>query len=176
MFIVSQISKLRVYVNVPQNYVPSIPVGTKATLTVPEYPGKTFAATVEASAQAVEIASSTTRMQLVVDNSNGELMTGAFTTASFELPHPEISLGVPATALIFDQSGLRVATVNNENRIVMKPVTVARDLGKQVEVASGLLPDDRIVLNPMDGVAAGDKVRVAGQPGAPGEPETAEAK
>jgi membrane fusion protein (multidrug efflux system) len=69
-----------------------------------------------------------------------------------------------------------VATVNNENRIVMKPVTVARDLGKQVEVASGLLPDDRIVLNPMDGVAAGDKVRVAGQPGAPGEPETAEAK
>jgi RND family efflux transporter MFP subunit len=176
LFVVSETRKLRVYVNVPQNYVPSIPVGTKAQIAVPEYPGRTFPATVEASAQAVEVASSTTRMQLVVDNSRNELMTGAFTTVSFDLPHPELSLGVPATALIFDQSGLRVATVNSQNRIVMKPVTIARDLGRQVEIASGLQPDDRVVLNPMDGVAAGDEVRVAGQPGKPGEPETAEAK
>src|SRR5579863_7138533 len=34
MFIVSGISKLRVYVSVPQSYVPSIPVGTKAHIVV----------------------------------------------------------------------------------------------------------------------------------------------
>ena len=70
MFVVSDISKLRVYVSVPQSYVPNIPVGTKAHIVVPEYPGRRFPAVVEASAQSVEIASGTTRMQLVVDNSN----------------------------------------------------------------------------------------------------------
>jgi RND family efflux transporter MFP subunit len=176
MFVVSQINRLRVYVNVPQNYVPSLPVGTKARMSVPEYPGRTFLATVEASAQAVEVATSTTRIQLVVDNSAGALMTGAFTTVTFELPHPDIAISVPASALIFDQSGLRVATVSNDNLITLKPVTIARDLGKEVEVGSGLTADERIVVNPPDGVTSGDKVRVAGSSGVPGQPKTAEAK
>ena len=67
LFVVSDISKLRVYVNVPQNYVPSIRIGTKAAVSVPEYQGRTFPATVESSAQAVDVASGTTRMQLIVD-------------------------------------------------------------------------------------------------------------
>jgi RND family efflux transporter MFP subunit len=165
-----------VYVNVPQSYVPSIPVGTKAHIAVPEYPGKTFPATVEASAQSVDIASGTTRMQLVVDNSRGELMTGDFTNVNFDLAHPEIVISVPASALIFNQSGLHVAIVGGDGRIVLREVTITRDLGNTVEIASGIAADDRVVVNPPDGVATGDKVRIAGAPGAPGEPETAEAK
>jgi RND family efflux transporter MFP subunit len=176
LFVVSQINRLRVYVNVPQNYVPSIPVGTKAQISVPEYPGRSFPAAVEASAQAVEVASGTTRMQLVVDNSAGELMTGAFATVVFQLPHPEIALGVPASALIFDQAGLQIATVGADNRIVLKRVAISRDLGKEVEIASGLGVDDRVVVNPPDGIATGDQVRVVGSKGVPGQPETAEAK
>src|SRR5882762_7841943 len=68
LFMVSETSKLRVYVNVPQNYVPSVPPGTKATISVPEHPGKTYTGTVEASAQAVNPATGTTLMQLIVDN------------------------------------------------------------------------------------------------------------
>ena len=106
-------SKLRVYVNVPQNYVPSIQIGTKAQLSVPEYPGRTFPATVEASAQAVDVASGTTRMQLVVDNADGELMTGRLRQgARSNCRSPKSPINVPASALIFDQSGLRVATVD----------------------------------------------------------------
>jgi RND family efflux transporter MFP subunit len=176
LFVVSETSKLRVYVNVPQNYVPNIPVGTKARIAVPEYPGRTFPATVEASAQAVDIASGTTRMQLVVDNSNNKLMTGDFTTVTFDLPHPEIAINVPASALIFNEHGLQVATVDSDGRIVLKQVTISRDLGKEVEIGSGLAADDRVVTNPPDGIAPGDKVRIAGAPGKPGEPETAEAK
>jgi RND family efflux transporter MFP subunit len=156
--------------------VPSIPVGTKAHISVPEYPGKTFPATVEASAQSVDIASGTTRMQLVVDNSRGELMTGDFTNVSFDLAHPEIAINVPASALIFNQSGLHVAIVGGDGRIVLREVTISRDLGNEVEIASGIGADDRVVINPPDGIANGDKVRIAGAPGAPGEPETAEAK
>src|SRR5208283_555956 len=176
LFVVSETSKLRVYVNVPQSYVPNIPVGTKAQISVPEYPGRRFPATVEASAQAVDIASGTTRMQLVVDNSHAELMTGDFTNVTFDLPHPEIAINVPASALIFNQSGLHVATVGSDGRIILKQVTIARDLGNEVEIGSGITADDRVVANPPDGIATGDKVRVAGAPGTPGEPETAEAK
>jgi len=176
LFVVSETSRLRVYVNVPQSYVPSVPVGTKAQIAVPEYPGRTFPATIEASAQAVDIASGTTRMQLVVDNPRGDLMTGDFTTVTFDLPHPEIAINVPASALIFNQSGLHVATVGSDGRIALKQVTISRDLGNQVEIGSGITADDRVVTNPPDGIASGDKVRVAGAPGTPGEPETAEAK
>ena len=176
LFVVSEMSKLRVYVNVPQSYVPSIPVGTKAQISVPEYPGRTFPATVEASAQSVDVASGATRMQLVVDNSRGDLMTGDFTTVSFELPHAEIAINVPASALIFNQSGLQVATVGHDARVLLKQVVIAHDLGSEVEIASGITADDRIVTNPPDGIATGDQVRIAGAPGVPGEPETAEAK
>ncbi len=176
LFVVSETSKVRVYVNVPQSYVPNIPVGTKAQISVPEYPGRTFPARVEASARAVDIASGTTRMQLVVDNSHAELMTGDFSNVTFDLPHPEIAINVPASALIFNQSGLHVATVGSDNRIILKQVTIARDLGNEVEIGSGITADDRVVANPPDGIATGDKVRVAGAPGTPGEPETAEAK
>jgi RND family efflux transporter MFP subunit len=184
LFVVSDTNKLRVYVNVPQSYVPNIRVGTQANLTVPEYPGRTFSATVEASAKAVDVASGTTRMLLVVDNADGELMTGAFTNVSFVLPHPAVAINVPASALIFDQSGLQIATVGADNRVVLKKVTIARDLGKQVEIGSGLSADDNVIESPPDGVASGDPVRIAGTPGpaigsAPPrvpQPETAEAK
>jgi multidrug efflux pump subunit AcrA (membrane-fusion protein) len=143
---------------------------------VPEYPGRKFSATVEASSQAVDVASGTTRMLLVVDNASGELMTGAYANVSFELPHPDVAINVPASALIFDRSGLRVATVDHNNRVVLKVVTIARDLGKMVEIGSGLAATDRVIENPPDGIAAGDQVRVAGAPGTPAEPETAQAK
>ena len=164
LFVVSDTARMRVYVNVPQNYVPSIPIGTKAQIAVPEYPGRNFTATVEASAQAVDIASGTTRMLLVVDNAKGELMTGAFASVRLELPNPEAAIHVPASALIFDQNGLRVATVNAADRIVLKQVTISRDLGREVEIGSGLTAADRIIESPPDGIAEGDQVRVAGKP------------
>ncbi len=167
LFVVSDTKKLRAYVNVPQNYVPSIRLGTKAQISVPEYAGRTFLATVEASARSIDVASGTTRMLLVVDNANGELMTGAYATVSLELAHPELAINIPASALIFDQSGLRVATVGADDRVVLKQVVIARDMGKEIEIASGLTPDDRVIASPPDGIASGDVVRIARGSGAP---------
>ena len=72
-------------------------------------------------------------------------------------------LHIPASALIFNQNGLRVATVNSDDKVLFKTVTIARDLGKEIELASGLAPDDRIIVAPPDGIADGDHVRVAGK-------------
>src|SRR5262249_44781147 len=106
LFVVSDTSRLRVYVNVPQNYVPSVKVGTKAKVFVPEYPQRPFNATVEASSQAVDAASGTTRIMLIVDNSSGQLMTGAYATVHFELPGDPQVVTIPSSALIFHQRGL----------------------------------------------------------------------
>jgi RND family efflux transporter MFP subunit len=162
MFVVSDIRKLRVYVNIPQSYVPSIRIGSKAVITVPDYPNRTFPATVEASSQSVDVASGTTRMQLGLDNSSGELMPGAYANVRMSLVRDGVPLHIPASALIFNQHGLRVATVGADDKVLFKTVTIARDLGRNIELASGILPDDRIIVAPPDGIADGDQVRVVG--------------
>src|SRR6476660_6067212 len=167
MFVVSDISRLRVYVNVPQSYVPAIKIGAKAVISMPEYPTRTFAATVEASSQSVDVASGTTRMQLALDNAGGELMPGGYATVRMSLQRDALPLHIPASALIFNQSGLRVATVGSDDRVLFKSVTIARDLGKDIELASGVTPEDRIIVAPPDGLADGDQVRVAGAKGKP---------
>ena len=175
MFVVSDISKLRVYVNVPQNYVPAIRIGAKAVLTMPEYPNRTFAATVEASSQSVDVSSGTTRMQLALDNANGELMPGGYANVRLPLQRDAVPLHIPASALIFNKDGLRVATVGPDDKVLFKTVTIARDLGKEIELASGLAADDRVITAPPDGLADGDQVRVVGA-GAAGKPATASEK
>jgi len=161
MFVVSDISKLRVYVNVPQSYVPAIRIGAKAIISMPEYPTRTFAATVEASSQSVDVSSGTTRMQLVLDNAKSELMPGGYASVKLSLQRDAVPLHIPASALIFNQNGLRVATVGPDDKVLFKTVTIARDLGRDIELASGVSPDDRIIVAPPDGIADGDPVRVA---------------
>jgi RND family efflux transporter MFP subunit len=164
LFVVSEIKRLRVFVNVPQNAVPSVKVGAKAEISVPEYPGRSFPATVEASSQAVDAASGTTRMQLVVDNASGELMTGAFAIVRLQLTPPDSIVSIPASALIFNRNGLSVATVGANDQVELKKVTIARDLGQVIEIATGLTRDDQIITTPPDGIADGDKVRLASRP------------
>lgn len=173
MFVVSDITKLRVYVNVPQNYVPAIKIGAKAALTMPEYPNRTFPATVEASSQSVDVSSGTTRMQLALDNTKGELMPGGYANVRLDLQRDAVPLHIPSSALIFNQNGLRVATVGPDDKVKFKTVTIARDLGKEIELASGVTADDRIITAPPDGLADGDPVRVVG-PGAKGKPTASE--
>jgi RND family efflux transporter MFP subunit len=167
MFVISDIKKLRVYVNVPQTYVPSVRIGAKAVISVPEYKDRSFDATVEASAQSVDVNSGTTQMQLALDNAAGELMPGGFANVRMSLRSDGVPLNIPASALIFDQNGLRVATVGPDDRVVFKTVKIARDLGRYIELASGVSPEDRIINAPPDGIADGDQVRIVSTKGRP---------
>jgi RND family efflux transporter MFP subunit len=163
MFVVSDISKLRVYVNVPQSYLSSIKVGATASIAVPEHTGRAFPAVVESSSQAVDVGSGTSRMQLTLDNANGELRPGAYADVTLDLTNESGRLSIPASALIFNRNGLSVATVDDEDRLRFKKVTIARDLGREIEIATGLDAHDRIVVTPADGVVDGDRVRIAGK-------------
>ncbi len=163
LFEVSDTSKLRVYVDVPQNYVPSVPPGTRATITVPEHPDQTYSATVEASAQAVIPNTGTTLMELIVDNRAGELMPGDFASVRLQITTPDEVLSVPSSALIFNAQGLSVATVDANNRVLLKSVAVERDQGSTIQLSAGLAPDDRVIENPPDGISDGAEVRLAGR-------------
>src|SRR5271167_4079071 len=147
LFIVSETKKLRVYVNVPQNYVPSVRPGTKATIRVPEHPDKTYSGTVESSAQAVIPTTGTTLMQIIVDNSAGEMMPGDYGGIHLQIAGAPNVLSVPSSALIFDANGLSIATLGADNRVLLKPVSIERDLGTVVELASGLSLEDRVIEN-----------------------------
>jgi RND family efflux transporter MFP subunit len=173
LFVISDTHKLRLYVNVPQAYSAQITPGTQAQMTVPERPGRTFTATVQASAQSVDPASGSTLVQLAVDNESGELLPGAFANVRFDLPPAAASLSMPASALIFDSRGARVATVGPDNRVALKTVTIARDLGDVIEISSGLAATDRVIDSPPDGIGKGDQVRIA--PGSPSGPMLAAA-
>jgi RND family efflux transporter MFP subunit len=162
LFEVSDVRRLRVYVSVPQNYVPQVPPGTRARISVPEHPDRSYEGSVETSAQSVTAASGTTLMQILVDNSAHELMPGGYAQIRLDLSHDDRTLSVPASALIFDAQGLRVATVDGDDRVRLKRVTVARDLGRTVEISSGLGAADRVIQAPPDGLAEGTVVRIAG--------------
>lgn len=161
LFVVSDTKKLRVYVNVPQNYVAMIKRGNEAKISVPERRGKFYTATIESSSGAVNTATGSMLIQLAVDNANGELLPGSFANVSLALPHDAATLNIPPGALIFDKNGMRVATVGPDNKVLLKSVTIARDLGKVIELSSGIGPDDRVIDSPPDSIANGDVVRIA---------------
>lgn len=160
LFAVADMHALRVYVNVPQSYSAQIVPGMKVSLSVPEYPGRNFPAKLVTSSGAINSQTGTLLVQFEVDNSAGLLKPGGFANVSMDLPGQDRALQLPASALMFRAEGLRVATVGPHGQIVMKPITIQTDLGTQVIVASGLSPEDRVIDNPPDSLANGDKVRV----------------
>ncbi|WP_338801240.1 efflux RND transporter periplasmic adaptor subunit [Pseudomonas sp. RSB 5.4] len=160
LFVVSDVSRLRVYVQVPQNFSPLVRAGTSANLTVPEYQKEQFPAKVIATADSVNATSGTTLVQLLVDNPGGRLIPGGFTNVEFKLPVQVNALRLPASALRYDEHGLRVATLDANDKVRFKTITIARELGDSVEIGSGLLASDRVIDTPPDGLADDDSVQI----------------
>ena len=160
LFAVADTHILRVYVNVPQSYSAQIVPGMAVSLVVPEYPGRAFIAKLVSTSNAIAAQSSTLLVEFEVDNAQGFLKPGEFAQVSMSLPSGMAMLRLPSSALMFRASGLQVATLGRDSRIVMKPIVIGTDLGTQVIVASGLSPKDRVVDNPPDSLANGEKVRV----------------
>ncbi len=162
LFAVSDVHALRLYVNVPQSYSAQIIPGMMASLTLPEYPDKTFSARLLSTSNAISDQSSALLVEFAVDNPGNFLKPGDNVQVSMELPKGRAALRLPASALMFRAAGLEVATLGGNSRIVMKPITIGTDLGTQVIVASGINAKDRVIDNPPDSLANGDPVRVEG--------------
>jgi len=159
LFAVADMHALRVYVNVPQVYSAQIVPGMTVSLTVPEYPSRSFSARLVGTSGAISAQNGSQQVEFDADNAAGLLKPGAYAQVSMMLPGAH-ALRLPASALMFRAAGLQVATVTGD-KVAMKPITISTDLGTQVIVASGLSPKDRVVNNPPDSLSDGDTVRVA---------------
>jgi RND family efflux transporter MFP subunit len=163
LFRVADIHEMRVYVQVPQQLSAGIRQGLQAELHLPQYPSKSFKATVATTSSAINLNARTLLVELHAENTDDELQPGAYAQVTFELPSDPNIVQVPTSALIFRERGTEIAIVGPDDKVELKPVTLGRNLGTEVEILSGLSPSDRVINSPPDSLGAGDTVRIAGQ-------------
>lgn len=160
MFAIADVRHIRLYVSVPQSYSAAMEPGLTATLTVPDYPGRTFAARVAGTSSSINPQTGTLQVQLVADNVGQALKPGGYGEVIFAVPGQRGAVTVPSSALVFRAAGMQVATVGPDSRIQLHHVTIGSDQGGTVQVISGLSPRARIVDNPPDSIANGEQVHV----------------
>jgi RND family efflux transporter MFP subunit len=160
MFVLSQTDPLRIYVNVPQSYAQHVKAGQQVTITQAELSGRKFEGEVARTAGAIDTATRTMQIEVMLPNRSGVLMPGAY--VQVELPLQGTSaLTVPTNALMIGAEGIRVAMLDADKRVRLRPVKIGRNYGQNVEVLDGLTPADEVVLNPSDSLTEGDQVAVA---------------
>jgi len=158
LFKVSDIHKVRIYVNVPQSVLADMTPGLTATL---KLPGRkdTFEATLVATANALTENNRSALVELQADNPKDLLWPGAYAEVHFHVPGDPNLLRIPATALIFGPDGLQVASVDH-GKVVMEKVDIGRNLGANVEIVSGLTADREVIDSPQESLMAGEKVHI----------------
>jgi RND family efflux transporter MFP subunit len=166
LFHLAAIGKIRVYVAVPEAYSAAIKDGGKATLTLDEYPGRSFEGTIARNSNAIDQSTRTLNVEVDVDNPKAELLPGAYVFVHFKVPEHATNLMIPSNTLLFRAEGLRVGVVRN-GRVQLVPVKIGKDAGANVEIASGLTANDAVILDPSDSLASGQEVQIANSTHAP---------
>src|SRR5882757_2816484 len=161
LFEVSDLHRVRIYVQVPQSFTAGLAPGMKATFEMPQYPGVQFDATLSHVSKSINQNSHSMQVELQADNAAGKFFGGSYCNVHFELPVDPNLVKIPSTALVTGNQGTQVATLDSNDKVVLKNVQLGRDFGDSVEVVAGLSPSDRIINNPPETLAAGDAVRVA---------------
>jgi RND family efflux transporter MFP subunit len=163
LFRIADTRKLRLYVRVPQTYAAMMRPDLEAQVMFPDRPGTTFTAKLERTSSALDATSRTLLAQLIVDNAKNELLPGGYAEVDFKLSgetEPK-TFKLPANVLLFRGEGTQVATVDAQSRIVLKPVTLGRDYGSEIEIVQGLTAEDNVVLSPPDSLTDHAEVRVS---------------
>lgn len=160
LFQIAQTNPLRVYVKIPQNYSSRITPDMKVTMTFAEHPGQTFPAQLIKTAQAIDPSTRTLLAQFKAENNNEELLAGSYAEVTFTFTIPKNTFRLPVNTLLFQAQGLQIAVVDNNNQVVLKPITISRDFGDVVEIDEGIKAGERIIINPSDSIINGEHVRV----------------
>ena len=159
LFVLTQMDPLRIYVNVPQSYAQLVRAGQKVVVTQAELRGRTFTGEVARSAGAIDPATRTMQVEINLPNRDGTLLPGAYVQVDLPLAGAK-TLVVPTNVLLFRGEGTRVALVDADHRVRLKPVTLGRNLGESIEVLGGVADGDRLVVNPSDSLADGDAIAI----------------
>ncbi|HEX3952092.1 MAG TPA: efflux RND transporter periplasmic adaptor subunit [Stellaceae bacterium] len=159
MFTITQSDVMRIQAYVPQDAAIGVKPGIGAVVRVPELPGRSFAGTVTRTADALDPATRTLLTEIDVPNPDGTLSPGIYCTVELNIPRVTPSLIVPASAIIFNDDGLHALVADN-GVVHSRKIIETRDLGTEIEVASGVGPGDQVVLNPPIDLGEGSKVLI----------------
>jgi RND family efflux transporter MFP subunit len=160
LYRIADITRLRVFVAVPEVYAADIRNGDSATLTLDEYPGKVFTGKVTRNSNAIDPSSRTLNVEVDVDNHDAKLLPGAYVFVHFKIPQQARLYSLPSNALIFRAQGMQVGTVH-DGKVHLQRVTIGKDNGASVEIASGVSADDQVILDPSDSLTEGQPVKLA---------------
>ena len=160
LYRIASVATLRVFVAVPEVYAPDIKNGDKATLTLDEYPGQQFIGTITRNSNAIDQASRTLNVEVDIANPDGKLLPGAYVFVHFKIPQGQRLLSIPSNTLLFRAQGLQVAVVR-DGHVHLQNVTIGKDDGKSVEIATGITEKDAIILDPADSIAEGQQVNIS---------------
>jgi RND family efflux transporter MFP subunit len=160
LFFLAQTDPIRVYVNVPEMYAPSIKRGLSAHLELTQYPGQRIQGQVVRTADAIDPGTRTLLTEVDVPNHNGELLPGGYAQVHLGVNVNNVRLQVPVNALLFRSEGLRAAVVDTNHKVHLRALVIGRDYGTSLEVLQGLEPGDWIIVNPADSIDDGQAVNV----------------
>jgi len=159
LFHIAQPGRLRVYVNVPEEYSQGIATGMTADLSLAEFPDRKFQGKVVRTADSINMTTRTLLIEVDVDNPTGTLLTGSYAEVHLAVPTQISTFLIPVNTLLFRTEGLRVGVVK-EGKVVLTAVTPGHDFGDQIEVVSGLKSDDQVIVNPPDSIVSGQQVQI----------------
>jgi len=158
LFEVAQIDSLRVFVNVPQVYAPNVKVGLPVQIAVRGQLGQPVMGTVTRTASALDPGTRTLLTQVDIPNPSHRLLPGMFVYATFKIAPSGTRWRVPATAVIFNAQGTRVAIVGAGNTLRFQEVVLGRDFGTSIDIQAGLQGNETIVKQPTVSLQEGQVV------------------
>jgi multidrug efflux system membrane fusion protein len=161
LFDIARVDPLRVFVSVPQAYAPAMKVGTKADITLQEFPQQKFAGTIARTADAIDPATRTLNTEVDVPNKDGKLLPGSFGQVHFATGTAVPRITIPVNAMLFRAEGPQVAVVDSDSKVQLRSITIGQDFGARLEILGGIDVNDQIVINPSDSLDNGQKVNVA---------------
>jgi RND family efflux transporter MFP subunit len=159
LFHIAEPGRLRVYVNVPEEYSRGIKVGMTADLSLAEFPGQRFQGKLVRTADAINMTTRTLLIEIDVDNPKGTLLTGSYGQVHLQVSTQASTFLIPVNTLLFRSEGLRVAIVRDA-KVELSAVTPGHDFGDQIEIVSGLKSGDQVIVNPPDSIASGQEVQI----------------
>jgi len=158
LFEIVQVDRLRVFVNVPQAFAPNVRAGMPVAVTVRGQLAAPVAASVTRTSSALDPGTRTLLTQVDIPNPSGRLLRGMFVYVTFNIAASGTRWRVPATAVIFDGQGSRVAIVGPQNAIHFQQVEIGRDFGDSFDVQAGLQGQETIVRQPTVALQEGQVV------------------
>jgi RND family efflux transporter MFP subunit len=164
LFDLARVDPLRVYTSVPQAYAPYIKVGAKTNVTLQEFPGQKFFATVARTAESIDPTTRTLLTEVDVPNRDGRLYPGSFGEVHFAVGSDVNKVTVPINTMLFRAEGPRLAVVGSDGKVQLRPINIGRDYGTALEILGGVSISDQIVVNPPDSLENGQRVNVAQAP------------